>query len=228
MIPERVAKFREEFRRTEIPAWYRGRVHFAFTSLVSLGVIAGAIALVDSPTALEWITVPATFFFANFVEYRGHKGPMHHPMRGLKLLQRRHTQQHHHFFTHDAMWCEGHRDFKIMLFPSYLLLFFIGLHAVPVGALLFLIAGVNVGALFTAVAVGYYLTYEWLHFSYHLAPDSRVGRFPLVAVLRRHHQKHHDLSAMQTHNFNITFPICDWIFGTTWREERRAVPEVSK
>lgn len=227
MIPARVAEFREKFRREEIPSWYRGRVHFAFTSIVSLSVIAGAIALLDAPTALEWATVPVTFLFANFVEYRGHRGPMHHATRGLAILHRRHTLQHHHFFTHDAMWCEWTRDYKIMLFPSYLLLFFIGLHAVPVGALLFLVAGVNVGSLFTAVAVGYYLTYEWLHFSYHLPPDSFVGRMPLVAALRRHHRKHHDLAVMQTHNFNITFPICDWIFGTTWREPK-AVPEVSK
>ena len=227
MIPARVVEFRERFRREEIPGWYRGRVHFAFTSLVSLSVIAGAAAIVEAPTAAEWLTVPLTFLFANFAEYRGHKGPMHHPVRALRILHRRHTLQHHHFFTHDAMWCEGPRDYKIMLFPSYLLLFFIGLHAVPVGALLFLIAGKNVGALFTAVAIGYYLTYEWLHFSYHLPPDSLVGRLPVSAALRRHHQRHHDPSVMQTHNFNITFPICDRIFGTTWREPN-STPEVSR
>ncbi len=217
MIPARVAEYRETFRRERVPAWYLGRVHFAFTSLVSLAVIAAAVSFVEAPTWLELLTIPATFLFANFVEYRGHRGPMHHPMRGLRLLQRRHTQEHHHFFTHDAMWCEGPRDFRIMLFPTSLLVFFIGGHAVPVGTLLYLLAGKNVAALFVAMAIGYYLTYEWLHFSYHLAPDSFVGRLPLVAALRRHHAKHHDLAVMQTHNFNITFPICDWIFGTTWR-----------
>ena len=77
----------------------------------------------------------------------------------------------------------------------------------------------NVARLFVATAVGYFLTYEWLHFAYHQPPDSAVGRLGLVRALRRHHTIHHDHAQMQKHNFNITFPICDTIFGTTRRDE---------
>jgi sterol desaturase/sphingolipid hydroxylase (fatty acid hydroxylase superfamily) len=66
--------------------------------------------------------------------------------------------------------------------------------------------------------MSYFLTYEALHFAYHLHPESWVGRLPLMDVLRRHHTRHHDPKLMGLYNFNITFPICDRVFGTSWRE----------
>ena len=57
--------------------------------------------------------------------------------------------------------------------------------------------------------------YEWLHFGYHVPADSPIGRLPLVAALRRHHQTHHDPALMASWNFNITFPIGDRLFGTS-------------
>ena len=39
---------------------------------------------------------------------------------------------------------------------------------------------------------------------------------------------HHDLRRMGRFNFNITFPLCDWLFGTVWKpgaqEPRAARP----
>lgn len=211
------ARFRERFRREQIGPSYRGWVHFWFTTGVSLAVIVFAALQVEAPTLAHWSTILATFSFANGAEYFGHRGPMHHRRKLAPLLYRRHTTEHHRFFTHAAMACESPRDFKIMLFPAVLLLFFLGLLAVPIGVLLFIVAHPNVGWLFVATAVGYYLTYEWLHFSYHLPPDSFVGRLRLVRVLRRHHTTHHDPALMHHHNFNITFPIFDAIMGTTYR-----------
>jgi len=37
--------------------------------------------------------------------------------RGLALLFERHTEQHHRFFTDEAMSYEGRRDYKMVLFP---------------------------------------------------------------------------------------------------------------
>jgi hypothetical protein len=87
------------------------------------------------------------------------------------------------------------------------------LAALPV---FFLIA--NLGWLFAATGVGYFLTYEWLHFAYHQPEASWIGRNPIVARLRRHHAVHHDPHRMRRVNFNITFPIADWLFGTSARD----------
>jgi hypothetical protein len=144
---------------------------------------------------------------------------MHVPRPGLGLMFKRHTTQHHHFFTHEKMSYDSPRDFQMVLFPPLMIVYYFGLIAAPVGALLWRFASPEVARLFVATAVAYFLTYEWLHFIYHLNPDSWIGRLGVVARLRRHHQDHHDLSHMGKHNYNITFPICDSIFGTTLHDE---------
>jgi sterol desaturase/sphingolipid hydroxylase (fatty acid hydroxylase superfamily) len=106
----------------------------------------------------------------------------------------------------------------MVLFPPVMLFFFLGAIATPLAAVLFLCVSANTGWLFVVVAMGYFLTYEVLHFAYHLHPDSWVWRLPFMAALRRHHTRHHDLALMGRYNFNITFPICDRLFGTTWRD----------
>lgn len=137
----------------------------------------------------------------------------------MTLLFQRHTREHHHFFAHDAMSYESSRDFKMVLFPPVMLFFFLGVIATPVALALFEVATQNCAWLFVAVAMSYFLTYEWLHFTYHLSPDSIVGGSPLLRALRRHHQNHHDKSLMGKYNFNITFPICDLMMGTIYRSQ---------
>ena len=103
-----------------------------------------------------------------------------------------------------------------------LLLFFIVCFALPVGIPLALLAGANVGWLFALTAVGYFLNYEWLHFSYHTPEGSWMARLPGVAALRRHHLRHHDQALMSRYNFNITYPIADRLFGTLYRADAAA------
>jgi hypothetical protein len=213
-LPAGVASFREGYRARHIGRRYSGVAHFLFTSLASLAVVAVAAAQLERPSALELLTVPITFLFANLVEYRGHKGPMHRPRRGLSLLFERHTRQHHRYFTHEAMSYEGARDLKMVLFPPVMLVFFLGAVAAPVGAVLFLLASRNVALLYVATAMGYFLAYEWLHFCHHLPPDTPLARLGWLRALRAHHQAHHDPALMEAWNFNISFPICDSLLGT--------------
>jgi hypothetical protein len=217
-IPAHVQRYREEHRAQHIGPRYRGWAHFAFTSAGALSVIATGIALLRDVHAVELLTVPVTFLFANLVEYLGHRGPMHHRRPGLRLIHQRHTLQHHRFYTRDAMLCESTRDFQMILFPPVLLLFFLGGVALPVSLLLYWLSTANVALLFAATAVGYFLTYEVLHLSYHLGDRSWLGRLPFVGRLRRHHTVHHDPALMAACNFNITFPICDRVFGTSRRD----------
>ena len=41
------------------------------------------------------------------------------------------------------------------------------------------------------------------------------GNFPFVNTLRRHHTAHHNARLMMEVNMNLTFPIADWLFGTS-------------
>ena len=216
-IPDAVRRFRAAYREKEIGPLYRGWMHFGFTTLGSLAVIAFAISRVSDVRRLEWLSIPLTFLFANVAEYFGHKGPMHQPTRGLSRLFLRHTREHHHFFTHDAMAYESTRDFKMVLFPPVMLFFFLGVIATPIALLLFWLSTPNAAWLYVATAMSYFLAYEWLHFAYHLDEKSAFGGAPFLRALRRHHQSHHDKALMGRWNFNITFPIADVLCRTYYR-----------
>lgn len=205
--------------RTTYSRWYWGWGHFAFTTVACLGIIALAISRVHAVRAAEWLTIPVSFLIANAAEYFGHRGPMHQPAKGLGLVYLRHALEHHRFFTHDAMAYESSRDFRMVLFPPVMLLFFLGGIATPIAALCFLLLSPTVGWLFVATAMSYFLSYEWLHFCYHLPHDSRVARLPFLPALRAHHTAHHNQELMAKWNFNITFPLCDAVMGTRWTGE---------
>jgi sterol desaturase/sphingolipid hydroxylase (fatty acid hydroxylase superfamily) len=213
-VPDAVAAFRLRYRDAHIGPRYDGRLHIAFTSIGALTAIVVAASRVVAPSALELLAVPASFLIANVGEYFGHRGPMHHRRRGFGVLFERHTRQHHRFYTHEAMAAESPRDFHMVLFPPVMLLFFLGALAAPLGLALGALFSPNVGWLFGATAVSYFLIYEWLHFAYHLPKDGFIGRLGLVRRLRHHHTAHHDPSLMTRYNFNITFPIADRLFGT--------------
>lgn len=210
---------RNAFRERRIGPRYSGPLHLATTVGISLLVALASAVQLDGVTALEWLTVPLTFLYANLAEYLGHRGPMHHRTRFLTKLFERHSIEHHAFFTDKAPTFDSTKDYKAVLFPPILLVFFIGAFAVPVGALLYWLISPNVCYLFVLTAVLYFLNYELLHFAYHADPASWIGRLPLMSRLRRHHLAHHNRRLMTRYNFNITYPIGDLVFGTLYRED---------
>lgn len=175
--------------------------------------------MLDDVRPAEWLTVPLTFLYCNLAEYLGHRGPMHRKTRFLAGIFQRHTVEHHSFFTDEAISFDSPRDYRAVLFPPILLVFFFGFFAVPVGAILYYLVSPNVCFLFVFTAILYYLNYELFHFSYHVDPQSWLGRLPLIHRLRRNHVLHHDKALMTRYNFNITYPICDRLFGTLYRAD---------
>lgn len=219
LIPESVMQARADFRKRRITARYSGPLHLATTISVSVLVALASGLLLEDVQAFEWLTVPITFLYANLSEYLGHRGPMHHKTRLLSGIFQRHTVEHHSFFTHEASSFESTKDYRAVLFPPILLLFFIGGFALPAAAILYFVASPNVGYLFVLTAVLYFLNYELLHFAYHCDPASPLGRLSLIGNLRKHHIRHHDKRLMTRYNFNITYPICDYLFGTRYCDD---------
>ena len=211
---------REAFRAKRVGASYSGPLHLATTIGISLLAAAAGAALLEDVGPLEWLAVPVTFLYANLSEYLGHRGPMHRRTRFLGKVFERHSIEHHAFFTDEAATFDSSDDYKAVLFPPVLLIFFIGGFAVPVGALLYFLVSPNVCFLFFITAVLYFLNYELLHFAYHSDPRSWLGRLPYMDRLRRHHLLHHDPRLMTRYNFNITYPVCDRIFGTLYTGKR--------
>ena len=54
-----------------------------------------------------------------------------------------------------------------------------------------------------------------MHFCCHIDENWFVRNCPFVNTIRRHHGAHHDQSIMMETNMNLTFPIADWMFGTS-------------
>jgi hypothetical protein len=207
-------RFRAEYREREIPRHYRGGAHLLFTFCGGSLALVACLAQLEAVTTWEWLTVPLAFLYANVVEYFGHRYPMHRRFRGLGLVFKRHSGQHHRFFTDQAMAYESRRDLRAVLFPPLLVIFFFGGFGLPVWLLLNWLLSANVAWLFIATGLAYFLNYEILHTAYHVPDGHWLGRVPGVRRLKWLHQAHHDTRRMAHINFNISYPLCDWLFGT--------------
>ena len=218
MTPQAVEQARATFRERHVSRRYSGARHLAITVTVGLFTAILCALMLENINAFEWLTIPLTFLYANLSEYLGHRGPMHRKIRFLGRIFERHSIEHHSFFTHEAVTYDTSQDYKAVLFPPILLVFFIAFFALPLGAILYFLISPNVCFLFVSTATLYFLNYELLHFAYHMKPETWVGRLPFMSRLRRHHTYHHNRRLMTSYNFNITYPLCDYLFGTVYRD----------
>lgn len=210
----RVEEFRAQYRQQQIGPRYSGALHLAFTSLGCLALMVFCALQLREVQAQQWLVVPLTLLYANFSEWAGHRGPMHKRRPGLGLIYERHTQQHHRFFTPQQMSFDSRRDYKAVLFPPVLLIFFVLAFALPVGLAIAWLFSANSAWLFVLCSVGYFLNYEWLHYAWHVPPGHWIARLPGYAGLQEHHRLHHAPQRMRLANFNISYPIADRIMGT--------------
>lgn len=97
------------------------------------------------------------------------------------------------------------------------MVFFFGSVALPAWFVLAQAASTSVAWLVLATGIGCFLSYEFLHLAYHQPPGHWMTRVPGVARLSWLHRHHHDPQVIASRNFNITWPIGDWLFGTLER-----------
>jgi sterol desaturase/sphingolipid hydroxylase (fatty acid hydroxylase superfamily) len=197
---------RETFR-ANVPRWYRGEAHLAFTMLSSLGMTAALLAQLRGVRAAELWAVPAFFVFCCFAEYLEHRYLLHRNSRASAFAFRIHTLEHHRFFTYGDFAPESRRDWAFVLFPPRLVLAYLVVVAGGFTLLGRLITA-NVGWLVGATAAGFFFLYEVVHFASHYGAAGWLGE---------HHRVHHRVERMTGYNFNVVFPLFDWIFGTRAR-----------
>jgi hypothetical protein len=203
----------------EIPGWYSGLLHFALINVSGAVVIALAVWRMERPAPWHLALVPAFFLFANLFEWWVHRGPLHRPYRGLGRLYDRHARSHHVAFVEGSMEIRALRELKLVLFPPWLFPLFMLMNVPLLAVLYFFTGGLDVGLVFLASSVGYYVVYEWLHTLHHWPRESWLGRRRVVGWLRRHHERHHDVKRMLHGNFNVSFPFADWVLRSTLKDE---------
>ena len=214
-------QFRQRYRAAIRPD-YRGWQHMLIVALTGIGVIGYSVAQLQDVSWQQLLTVPLTLLVVNFAEYAAHRWAGHRKGKNplARLFYSRHTGDHHSFFIESAMPFESTRDWRVVLFPAYLIFAFLFGLVAPVWYLLMEMGHGNVAYLYAASAIGGYLFYEGMHFSYHLPRGSFVEKTPGWKQLRRLHVLHHERDQMAAKNFNITLPIFDLLLNTLyWRSE---------
>jgi len=211
-----VAYDTDEFR-----AAYRAEIHRSYSAIMHAVFVFGFGCLsiwffcrrLEHVQPIEWLAVPAAFVFFNWAEYTVHRSFGHKKRRLAELFYRRHTGDHHRFFESARMSYEQARDFRVILFPPWLIVVYTFGLAAPACFGLALVDR-NVGALVAITLVAGYLTYELLHATQHLPDSNPVVRLPWVRHMRALHRIHHRHSLMQTKNFNLVIPLMDVLYGT--------------
>jgi hypothetical protein len=191
--------------------------YYALTILITLAIIISTLGffLVSHFSLYIVLLLPAYFLFDNLLEYILHRFPMHHKMKNFEMVYE-HVTIHHNFYYGEHFYFEEPRDYYAAILPRYI---FLGLTAVitVVSLILWPLFGLGHAVFFAMTAYSYYLLYELLHFSYHSPESSFLKKLPFVRRLSRQHILHHRSRDLANYNFNITFPIFDFVFGTRYK-----------
>ncbi|MGM0564578.1 MAG: sterol desaturase family protein [Pseudomonadota bacterium] len=205
--------FRQRYRESISPS-YSPWLHAGF---VYTGVTATVAALLLWGMPYQWSDAPAALLgllLFNIGEYIAHRWLGHHKRAWAKMFYQRHTVDHHGFFHHDDYTIDTIRDWRVVLFPAFLLPAVILVFALPLGWLVGQAWNSHAGALFaTGVVFGYGL-YEVVHLVDHLPDSHPLTKLPGFRFMREHHRKHHHPKWSRNHNFNVSFPFADFLFGS--------------
>lgn len=194
--------------------WYRGGLHYGFT--VGFALLIGGLSIMklDQPSIEDAWIIPAMIVYANFIEYFVHRIPLHRKIRGLGILYERHAVQHHRYFTDRDISIITPLQMYYVLFPAPAIVIFIPLAAGPVSGLIGGIFGANAGWMALLTSALYFAWYETFHLANHLPLTHWVHRIPGLSDLCRFHRMHHHPAYAKQFNFNVTFPLADWVMGT--------------
>jgi len=142
---------------------------------------------------LDLALIVPYFLAFNLIEYLLHRWPMHRP--GTALYE--HVTVHHHAFPPSHLYITEDRDNFSVVVPAYVCIGLLAAMA-PIGFTI----GIHAGFFLLGIGMAYYFVYELLHYAAHAGVRSRFAR---------HHLAHHQIAGC---NYNINFPILDWVVGT--------------
>lgn len=209
-------QFRHQYR-AGIHPHYNGYLHALF--VLATGVIYVVYQFAQLPV-FQWfysLGVVATLILWNFLEYLIHIKLGHQKTRLGTLFYKRHTGDHHSFYTDSYLTPHSHRDMRVTLFPAWLVVVSIVIASLS-GMIVGWLCGSDWGHVYSGSLLLGYLAYEFFHFCDHLPAHHPLVQLPWIGHMRRLHQLHHRRDLMRRYNFNLTFPLADWVLGTFYWE----------
>jgi hypothetical protein len=214
MITQRQSRFREQYV-AQISPWYHGLLHIGVMYGAGWLILGWCVSQLQHPT-WEWGLIIPIAIAGNFAEWAMHLHIMHRlkDVFALRAIYDRHTRQHHQYFTDNDFTISSIREFRIVFFPWRVLLV-LSVASAVLGLLVSLILGSDAGYMVPITMIGHYLLYESFHFCCHVPENAFVKHCPIINSVRRHHSVHHNMGVMMHVNMNLTFPLADWLMGTS-------------
>ena len=215
MMSERQKTYREEYR-SRLSNRYNGVLHVLVVYTIGFTALWIFAQHLHNVQWWEWMMVPVFWLGSNIFEWFIHLHVMHRPQKskGLRAIYNRHTLQHHQFFTDSEMRFRDQNDWRVTVFPPYAIVV-LTLIVMPGAAACYFVLTPNIAWLFISTTTSIYLIYEFMHFCCHTDENGFVRNMPFVNTIRRHHTAHHNSRLMMEKNMNLTFPVADWLFGTS-------------
>ncbi len=214
---ENNTRYRDYFRKEVIPKYYYGPFHVLLNIFLLLGVIIFSATQIKLPSILEIITLPLMLIVGNLVVFVIHKYPLHRPIKFFMSPYNIHSKMHHQFFTDKHIVYDSHRDFYILFFPPEVVISFVFIFCPISLFLMSVFISLNVAYFFIMGAAIYFILYEVFHYASHLPIDHPLLKIPFFLYMREHHRIHHDPTLMRDYNFNIVYPLSDWLFKTIYK-----------
>lgn len=206
-----------------IPKWYHPLPHVIIPSVLGISLIVFCSLLMSNVSLIALLSIPITLFFLFGFEWLVHKYVLHTRQPLLNQIYKLHELSHHIIYTNDQMAMQNAKEIYFIMMPPYAIVLVFCLIA-PLAFALGLIFSFNVACLILITSMSFFLTYEWLHFSYHQPANSWIGRNKFIKTLRRLHRTHHNPKLMKKWNFNVSLPVFDFLLGTYWRDYRNLPP----
>jgi len=197
----------------QIPRTYNPYVHALVHSTIAVIFVIVSILLIKNLSSISLISIPITLFLLFGFEWLIHKHVLHRKRFGVGELYKKHELMHHVIYTNEDMSMGSKRELYLILTPPYAAVLIL-IILFPLVLFLTLLFSFNVALLMLITALCFFLSYEWLHFCYHLPENHWLGRNWLITKLKKLHTNHHNPLNMKKWNFNVTFPVFDLILKT--------------
>lgn len=210
-------RFRERYR-AGISRWYNAFAHGGFVLFHGLAVFGWLVSRIEVLSPADWLAIPAGLLVFNVGEYTVHRWFGHHKQKIGGLFYQRHTGDHHSFFVESNMTFEQSRDWRVIFFPAWLIVVYSVFICLPAVVIVSTLINPNVASLFAATLLAGYLMYEFFHACQHLPKSHWLIRLPWLRETARLHRLHHRRDLMRQCNFNLVYPLTDWLLGTLYWE----------
>lgn len=194
-----------------IPISYNETAHISIPTLIGILIVSISVFFISNFSWYMLLASAVTVFISFGFEWYVHKNILHKPFRFLEFINTRHIA-HHKVYTNKNMTMLSKKERYLILMPAYAILAVLAF-IFPNVLLFSFLFGKDIALTILITMIVFFLSYEWLHYSYHLSENSFVGRMNFIKFMRKHHQRHHNPRLIQ-YNFNVTLPIFDWIMGT--------------